>query len=1574
MSDPASEPTPRRSRDNVVELARGKGVTLDRTGGVQLPDLTPRQRKELLGAEIGTAFDMYTRMFAAFSGGDVFEIGEWRVRDLDSMLSRDGTAKALEQVLTLPIRQAAFSFQAAPGDTGELDLILEHFASPSEAVASGNLGETTGPVGACAPGLRTIIGQMAMASIYRKAFFEKRYIIDDNGIVRLADLAWRPPATCEVKRDEHTAKFDGFRQRAWWFFAQSCNSLVQTPNGRKRIGDLEPGDLVFGANGEATCVKYRADKGVRKMYRVRFADHTFVDCDIDHLWGVYERSNDSADRSSYRVLSVGELLATGLRSKNNRRYRFTVQRCAPVQYPTRTLPIDAYILGAWIGDGNISDYTGNRPGSASIADFELDAPVASEIERRLPEDIELRLSTRSWYFRPVVAYDQNPLRDALISLGVNKTSKERFIPRIYLEADVKQRLDLLRGLMDTDGSIKSTGGTRNSSVFYTSSPQLASDVQELVQSLGGTAIIRRNPARGHRDYPSDSETGIEEIVVKLVTEECPFLMPRKAKHWSRGRNRSLKAIVSIESVGDSECCCISVEAEDGLYLTDSFIVTHNSDPSMAKKRYATEWGKNFTGYLDIPKQRSFVYIHGQHRNPLIGTSDMDVPYWALAHGQIVQTIDGPRKVENVKIGDKVFGADGDIGEVTEIHPRGYRQMYKLVFEDGTFVRCDEDHQWEVSCKGPIGSGLVRTGVLSVKQMLEGRNPQKSRFKGSSTRRYWIRPCDPVPYPERELPEDPYKVGWTIRRRDSDAWIPKEYLRASIDQRKALLAGICDHGKARISHREKRQRTPIRVQLVTRSRQYAKDVCALVQSLGGVVWRQYDSKSYRLSFVTPFNPFRNHFHRDDWRPPIGLRRMISEIVPDGGSECRCITVSTANHLFLTNSFIPTHNCYKQKLKLMFLWWQFLENQALPKIAAYGADQPQADDNADAIASMRSSAVGGFIRPAGGQKLFDVIEASGAGAAQFRDALNFLDNFQTLSVLAGFLNLPSAAMLGRGSYALSESQTDFFNKPLSRDTIVRTPAGDRQIGDITIGDEVFGADGRPTKVVGVYPQGILDALRVDFTDGTSIVCSSGHLWNVIDLSRRIPGEETLTLSEIVSRGVRFGANRRDNQRFAIPICRPVEYPEKELPIDPYALGAWIGDGSIGLNRKTGQRDGNVVLSCWDPEIAQEFSQRLPDELYLAVSKKGHQYSIRDRRNSPTRGGRRIAGKRQPNLFRSFLVSHRLNVKSPERFIPRAYLYGSKRQRIDLLRGLMDTDGSPTNYPNDMSTFGTSSQQLALDVAELVRSLGGIARVTGPRIITQQFTRRRTGESYTHETTQYLVHIRTPGNPFMLKRKRNGWCPPESVREHNAKFKRISSVTPVGKASMVCISVDAPDGLFLAGDYTVTHNSRQGVIYEMQEAFTRDVIAPIIILNRGPDASIPRLTSTRISAVDNAQILSVFSQLATAPALRVPDQLADMMAEKVASLFDLPLDRVAKMIQDGAKIRAMQGITNSPVGATKAGQEAAKLAATLDATFTVLQGAGAGLGEANPMGMNTSAMGLDGGVNGGGQSVQEDLNRGL
>lgn len=120
------------------------------------------------------------------------------------------------------------------------------------------------------------------------------------------------------------------------------------------------------------------------------------------------------------------------------------------------------------------------------------------------------------------------------------------------------------------------------------------------------------------------------------------------------------------------------------------------------------------------------------------------------------------------------------------------------------------------------------------------------------------------------------------------------------------------------------------------------------------------------------------------------------------------------------------CYQTKMKLLFLWFQFLEQQALPKVIMYGQTDTEAGRRADDIASMRSSGVVGFQRSPAGFKDFEILESSGKGADQFMAALTFLETWQTTSCLAGFMGLSSLASLGKGSLALSQDQSSFFLK--------------------------------------------------------------------------------------------------------------------------------------------------------------------------------------------------------------------------------------------------------------------------------------------------------------------------------------------------------------------------------------------------------------------------------------------------------------------------------------------------------------------------------------------------------------------
>lgn len=121
---------------------------------------------------------------------------------------------------------------------------------------------------------------------------------------------------------------------------------------------------------------------------------------------------------------------------------------------------------------------------------------------------------------------------------------------------------------------------------------------------------------------------------------------------------------------------------------------------------------------------------------------------------------------------------------------------------------------------------------------------------------------------------------------------------------------------------------------------------------------------------------------------------------------------------------TYWSYQLKQKLMFLWSTFLGNQSLPKLVAYGADPTEAKTNAAALAGLRSSGVLGMVRRNPDAKLFEILETAGTGAAQFRDLITYLDGQSSRSVMAGWLDLASAAGEGRGSYALSSDQSGIF----------------------------------------------------------------------------------------------------------------------------------------------------------------------------------------------------------------------------------------------------------------------------------------------------------------------------------------------------------------------------------------------------------------------------------------------------------------------------------------------------------------------------------------------------------------------
>jgi exodeoxyribonuclease-5 len=330
----------------------------------------------------------------------------------------------------------------------------------------------------------------------------------------------------------------------------TLDSMLQTPDGPVRMGDIKVGDLVFSADGRPTRVVAIDPQGVQATYRVTFRDGFSTECGFDHLWTVGFMAHG---RRSWKTMELREIVARGLRNSAGCRYR--VPLCEPLAYPEVALPIDPWVLGYVIGEG----YFGRRSQiSISVANDE-----AEELLPKLSEAVSLRggdhgAGCRSWR---VHAADNRVFRD--LGFTQEHRSEGMFIPALYRYAGVEARWQLLRGLMDAEGS-----STKNRIRFSTTSETLAAHVAEVVQSLGGIAIIHQCARK---------RTGRIEFTVNVKVARCPFTLRSKAKNWEVSwKNPPSRCIVSVERVDEKPQQCIQVADASGLYLADACIVTHNS--------------------------------------------------------------------------------------------------------------------------------------------------------------------------------------------------------------------------------------------------------------------------------------------------------------------------------------------------------------------------------------------------------------------------------------------------------------------------------------------------------------------------------------------------------------------------------------------------------------------------------------------------------------------------------------------------------------------------------------------------------------------------------------------------------------------------------------------------------------------------------------------------------------------------------------------------------------------------------------------------------------------------------------
>lgn len=364
-------------------------------------------------------------------------------------------------------------------------------------------------------------------------------------------------------------------------------------------------------------------------------------------------------------------------------------------------------------------------------------------------------------------------------------------------------------------------------------------------------------------------------------------------------------------------------------------------------------------------------------------------------------------------------------------------------------------------------------------------------------------------------------------------------------------------------------------------------------------------------------------------------------------------------------------------------------------------------------------------------------------------------------------PAAKVTVRSGHGIGKAQP--------KDLMLDTPTGHRRFGDLRPGDTVFGRNGHPTVIVAVHDRGVLPTYRVVFDDGRSTVVCAQHLWTVHGRHDRRHGLSTwrtLSTADLIALGVKRGNGINEARQWALPDIAPLQYPLQGVPVDPYTLGYWLGDGC----------GSTAMITTMDEEPLTRIRHAGYDITHAAWSKlteaNAHVYHIRK-----VQWGLRALG-----VF---------DCGARDTFVPQCYKENIPAVREAILQGLLDSDGyvEPAGNPS----FCSVSHQLATDVAWLVRSLGGKARISGgtPKCSTAKDGQKIQG----HPAYIVTFAFENAFQPFTIARKALRYRPTSQKR---SATRWMETITPEGLADCQCITVANPDGLYVTNDCIVTHNS--------------------------------------------------------------------------------------------------------------------------------------------------------------------------
>lgn len=353
--------------------------------------------------------------------------------------------------------------------------------------------------------------------------------------------------------------------------AVPLDARILTKSGWKANRDLEVGDRVIDPFGQESKIAEIFPTVVKDSYRITMRDGSHATACFGHLWEVeVVDSNNKWQTKVVTTLEMKELVEHPWR-------KVYLPQIQPVEFESiQELPIAPYTLGVLLAEGALSDET--------VTFASADEEIVDRVRAEMPESVSVahgggvkwRITTGNWSAGPRNRTGRNPITTALRDLGLWGTKSDtKFVPDAYKFASIEDRYALLRGYMDGDGTIDARGATSAG----TASETLANDIREIVNSLGGRCSLTRRTDIQHV-YKGEVRKGKDSWVLAGFAglSESPFFLSRKAARWELKPKsaREFRRVTAIDFAGEQEVRCIEVTADSHLFISEDYVVSHNT--------------------------------------------------------------------------------------------------------------------------------------------------------------------------------------------------------------------------------------------------------------------------------------------------------------------------------------------------------------------------------------------------------------------------------------------------------------------------------------------------------------------------------------------------------------------------------------------------------------------------------------------------------------------------------------------------------------------------------------------------------------------------------------------------------------------------------------------------------------------------------------------------------------------------------------------------------------------------------------------------------------------------------------